>query len=102
MSNGANTSWLVSVMKWERSGNGSQKVVYCSSRSFRREEYARGQYDTLLESLEEQGYKFVPIASHFKDGCEGRQGSRPSPVKGSKKTLYAAVYLDRNPVYSHR
>ena len=92
LANSPNTTWIVSCVIWKNSKGGLPNVTHCNSRSFRREDYARERFDSIIDSLIEDGFDIEKLEVPERESYEGIRACR-------KSVVHAVVYIDRNPVW---
>ena len=98
----SNTLWIVTCIKWRNARNGIPIIGNCNSRAYRNEKYARDRYDAILKSVQEFGYKMVPLDVPDNEEYEGYKGHyRPNPCERGNSN-YILVFLDRNPIWDKR
>lgn len=89
--------WIVTIIKWYMERNGRPVIFHCNSRAYRHKDYAKGRYDAVVEALESDGYSFRPLEVPAGEDYEGVQGCLRQDRNEGHSTLYATVYIDRNP-----
>jgi hypothetical protein len=100
--NSANTAWIVSCVIWSNARNGIPIIKHIDGRSYRREEYARARYNSIVKSLEESGHEIVELDDSCGKSCEGIRAFDICDKKKRNVSSYTVVFITRNPVWSQR